>query len=67
MFRDNIVSIHPANLEDNTHKSGERLPVNSVFEVSYSWNKEAIPTGGADPVYMMVEWRYGALPKDLGK
>ena len=67
MFRDNIVSIHPDNLEDNTHKSGERLPVNSVFEVSYSWNKEAIPTGGADPVYMMVEWRNGAPAKRLRK
>lgn len=67
MFRDNIVSIHPANLEDNTHKLGERLPVNSVFEVSYSWNKEAIPTGGTDPVYMMVEWRYGSPAKRLRK
>lgn len=63
MFRDNIVSIYPDNLEDNTYKSGERLPVNSVFEVCYSWNREAIPTGGADPVYMLIEWRSGALAK----
>lgn len=41
--------------------------MNSVFEVSYSWNKEAIPTGGADPVYMMVEWRNGAPAKRLRK
>lgn len=67
MFRDNIVSIYPDKLEDNTYKSGERLPVNSVFEVSYSWNREAIPTGGADPVYMMVEWRNGAPAKRLRK
>ncbi|MBR2567208.1 MAG: hypothetical protein IKE29_21710 [Paenibacillus sp.] len=41
--------------------------MNSVFEVSYSWNKEAIPTGGTDPVYMMVEWRYGSPAKRLRK
>ncbi|MBM6382871.1 hypothetical protein SLT67_13615 [Paenibacillus illinoisensis] len=41
--------------------------MNSVFEVCYSWNREAIPTGGADPVYMMVEWRYGAPAKRLRK
>ncbi|MDR6723949.1 hypothetical protein J2W91_002411 [Paenibacillus amylolyticus] len=41
--------------------------MNSVFEVCYSWNKEAIPTGGADPVYMMIEWRNGSPAKRLRK
>ncbi|WP_440117097.1 hypothetical protein [Paenibacillus sp. QZ-Y1] len=41
--------------------------MNSVFEVSYSWNREAIPTGGTDPVYMMVEWCNGSPAKRLRK